>query len=46
VLGWTQDFINQTSAQLYANRAFIQFAGFTFGKATSCYDIYSAPATS
>jgi len=45
-VGWTQDFPNQTSSQLYANRAFIQFAGFTFGKATSYYDIYSAPATS
>src|SRR5262244_309721 len=45
-VGWTQDFINNTSSQLYANRAFIQFAGFTFGKATSFFDIYSAPATS
>src|SRR5262245_13660292 len=34
VLGWSQDFINQTATQLYANRAFVQFAGFTFGKAT------------
>src|SRR5262245_54669839 len=45
-VGWTQDFIGQTASNLYANRAFIQFAGFTFGKATSYYDIYSAPATS
>jgi hypothetical protein len=29
-----------------ANRAFIQIAGFTFGRATSYYDFYSAPATS
>jgi hypothetical protein len=29
-----------------ANRAFIQFAGFTFGVTTSFYDIYSQPATS
>ncbi len=29
-----------------ANRAFIQFAGFTFGLSQSFYDIYSAPATS
>jgi len=28
-----------------ANRAFIQIAGFTMGKATSFYDFYSAPAT-
>src|SRR5215470_10039935 len=45
-VGWTQDFIGQTASNLYANRAFIQFAGFTFGKATSYYDIYSSPATS
>jgi Porin subfamily len=29
-----------------ANRAFIQFAGFTFGLSQSFYDIYSGPATS
>ena len=29
-----------------ANRAFIQFAGFTFGLSQSFYDFYSAPATS
>jgi Porin subfamily len=29
-----------------ANRAFIQFAGFTFGLAQSFYDFYSTPATS
>ena len=45
-VGWTQDFINNTASQLYANRAFIQFAGFTFGKATSFFDIYSTTGTS
>ena len=29
-----------------ANRAFIQFAGFTFGLSQSFYDLYSGPATS
>ena len=29
-----------------ANRAFIQFAGFTFGITQSFYDLYSGPATS
>jgi hypothetical protein len=29
-----------------ANRAFIQWAGFTFGQAQSFYDFYSVPATS
>jgi hypothetical protein len=29
-----------------ANRAFIQFAGFTFGLTQSFYDLYSGPATS
>jgi hypothetical protein len=29
-----------------ANRAFIQFAGFTFGLASSFYDFYSGPAVS
>src|SRR5262249_38261186 len=29
-----------------ANRAFIQFAGFTIGTAQSFYDFYSAPASS
>ncbi len=29
-----------------ANRAFIQWAGFTFGRAQSFYDFYSVPATS
>jgi hypothetical protein len=29
-----------------ANRAFIQWAGFTFGRAQSFFDFYSNPATS
>ena len=29
-----------------ANRAFVQFAGFTFGLSQSFFDLYSAPATS
>ena len=45
-IGWTQDFPQNTASQLYANRAFIQFAGFTFGKATSYYDLYSSPSFS
>ena len=31
---------------LYANRGFIQFAGFTFGLAELFFDFYSNPATS
>ena len=33
-------------ATVYANRAMIQLAGFTFGLATSYFDFYSSPATS
>ncbi|HKS83875.1 MAG TPA: porin [Pseudolabrys sp.] len=32
--------------QFSANRAFIQWAGFTFGRAQSFFDFYSVPATS
>jgi hypothetical protein len=32
------------AAALYANRAFLQFAGFTLGKASSYFDFYSSPA--
>jgi Porin subfamily len=52
LLGLTQDWpgnsLNPAGnvANLYATRGFIQFAGFTLGKATSFFDIYSAPATS
>jgi len=36
-----------TQANVFsANRAFIQWAGFTFGRAQSFYDFYSVPATS
>jgi hypothetical protein len=35
-----------TGAVFDANRAFIQWAGFTFGVAQSFFDFYSAPATS
>ena len=35
-----------SAAGVYANRAFIQLAGFTLGIATSYYDFYSSPATS
>ena len=31
---------------VYANRAFMQLAGFTWGLATSYYDFFSSPATS
>jgi hypothetical protein len=37
---------DSTSNQFDANRAFIQFAGFTFGRTQSFYDFYSGPATS
>src|SRR4051794_39882519 len=37
---------NTSAAAIYANRAFIQLAGFTWGIATSYYDFYSSPATS
>ena len=33
------------SCEFSTNRAFIQWAGFTFGLATSFFDLYSAPAT-
>jgi hypothetical protein len=45
-IGHTADSFGGTAQALYANRAFIQFAGFTMGKATSYYDIYSVPAHS
>ena len=43
-LGHTGD--SPTPQSLYANREFIQFAGFTFGLAESFFDFYSNPATS
>jgi hypothetical protein len=44
IIGHTGD--SPTAEALYANRGFIQFAGFTFGLAQSFFDFYSAPATS
>ena len=37
---------NTAANQFSANRAFIQWAGFTFGLAQSFFDFYSVPATS
>jgi len=37
--------LGQSAGGFNANRAFIQIAGFTLGRATSFYDFYSAPAT-
>ena len=51
-IGWTDDFPNgqaagvTSAAGVYANRAFIQLAGFTWGVATSYFDFVSTPATS
>ena len=44
LIGHTGDWPNAEG--LYANRGFIQWAGFTFGLAQSFFDFYSAPATS
>src|SRR5262245_26190820 len=51
ILGYTQDSVDNGTAatlftgagntSLYATRAFIQIAGFTFGKATSFFDFVS-----
>jgi hypothetical protein len=50
LIGYTQDtpsqFPGAAAPALYATRGFIQFAGFTLGKATSFYDIWSVPANS
>ncbi|MCX7313869.1 MAG: porin [Alphaproteobacteria bacterium] len=47
-VGHSSDFAANASsaAAVYANRAFMQLAGFTWGLATSYYDFYSSPATS
>jgi hypothetical protein len=37
---------NSAANTFSANRAFIQWAGFTFGRAQSFFDFYSVPATS
>jgi hypothetical protein len=47
VIGHTLDSTGAgLSDALYANRGFIQFAGFTFGLAQSFFDFYSAPSVS
>jgi hypothetical protein len=44
--GYTNDINSSPATQtIYANRGFIQIAGFTLGKAVSFFDFYSAPAT-
>jgi hypothetical protein len=45
-LGVNYDSPAATSTSFNANRAFIQFAGFTVGTAQSFFDFYSAPASS
>jgi Porin subfamily len=45
-IGVNYDSPNSTTTSFSANRAFIQFAGFTIGTAQSFYDFYSAPASS
>jgi len=45
-VGVNYDSPNASSSGFNANRAFIQFAGFTVGTAQSFYDFYSSPASS
>jgi porin-like protein len=45
-IGVNYDSPLDTSTRFSANRAFIQFAGFTIGTAQSFYDFYSSPASS
>src|SRR5262245_24680930 len=45
-LGVNYDSPGSTNTTFSANRAFIQFAGFTIGTAQSFFDFYSAPASS
>ena len=47
-LGHTSDFsaVAASAQAIYANRAFIQFAGFTIGLASSFFDFYSSPIVS
>jgi hypothetical protein len=40
ILGWSHDVPTSGAAGLYVSRGFIQIAGFTFGKATSFFDIF------
>jgi len=44
ILGFTNDSIDGATNSLYTTRAFIQIAGFTFGKATSFFDFVSTAA--
>jgi Porin subfamily len=45
-IGVNYDSPQNTATNFNANRAFIQFAGFTVGTAQSFYDFYSSPASS
>jgi Porin subfamily len=45
-VGVNYDSPNPSGSGFNANRAFIQFAGFTIGTAQSFYDFYSSPASS
>jgi porin-like protein len=45
-LGVNYDSPQNTTTNFNANRAFIQFAGFTIGTAQSFFDFYSSPASS
>lgn len=45
-VGVTTGGVDNGSVGFSSNRAFIQFAGFTFGVTQSFYDFYSGPATS
>jgi hypothetical protein len=45
-IGVNYDSPQGTTTNFNANRAFIQFAGFTIGTAQSFYDFYSSPASS
>jgi Porin subfamily len=45
-IGVNYDSPANTNTNFNANRAFIQFAGFTVGTAQSFYDFYSSPASS
>ena len=40
MLGWSHDVTGGSAPGLYVSRGFIQIAGFTFGKATSFFDIF------
>jgi len=42
----SNDIGNGSGASAHTNRGFIQWAGFTFGLATSFFEFYSGPATS